>query len=176
MHLNKIIPFLLLAFVGCQDSTDPNPDASVIEASKQSEGITVVNGVERSELALTMRLMYDQMKLVSDSLKDGKTIHTNYLNRYKSIHTDIATEPEKIDEVYQGLAENFIAKYDDFEKSTSDRDLAFNNMLDACLACHASKCPGPIKAIKKIKLREIWITTLINLACEHEALHCNSSI
>lgn len=141
---------LPLALISCSSQTkQAEPPATV----KESSGMTVVNGVERSELALTMREMYDQMKLVKDSLEAGHQVKTNYLEAYKSIHTDHATEPEKIDEAYHGLAANFIQKYEAYENADNDKLIAFNNMLDACLACHSSKCPGPIKAIKKLKLK-----------------------
>lgn len=145
---------LIVAFIAsCQEAPK---EKMIIEKGNQElrEGITIINGVERSELALTMREMYDQMKLVHDSLKAGKQIHTDYLSRYKSIHTDVATEPEKIDEVYDGMAANFLTSYENFEKDTNDKAATFNLMLDACLACHQQKCPGPIKAINKLKLNK----------------------
>ena len=153
--MNKIYAILLIlaVVVGCQEASKPE-DFGEKESPKLREGITIINGVERSELALTMRDMYDQMKLVHDSLKTGKTISTDYLSRYKSIHTDVATEPEKIDEVYQGMASNFLSAYERFEAETENKPEAFNLMLDACLACHQQKCPGPIKAINKLKLNK----------------------
>ncbi len=141
--------------IACQENqnqSDTEEDQD--EKMEQKEGITLINGVERSELALTMRDMYNQMKSVRDSLQAGQDIKTNYLERYKSIHTDHATEPEKIDELYQGMAANFLARYEAFEHATDDRPTAFNQMLDACLACHQQKCPGPVKAINKLKLNE----------------------
>lgn len=136
--------------VACANEETPSKAS---ESKVPDDGITVVNGVERSELALTMRDMYDQMKLVKDSLKAGVAVQTNYLERYKRIHTDRATEPEKIDEVYNGMATLFISKYEAFERAVDTNKVeAFNQMLDACLACHQHKCPGPVKAIKKLKL------------------------
>lgn len=153
MNKGIVTLLLVLTVVACEHSQKSTP-VKEDSSSNLREGITIIDGVERSELALTMRNMYDQMKLVRDSLEAGKDIKTNYLNRYKSIHTDVATEPEKIDEVYQGMAANFIRSYSDFESSETDKVKTFNNMLDACLACHQQKCPGPIKAINKLKINE----------------------
>lgn len=149
------IVFVLISIVwACSDSSETCSDTKepAEEMVKSSEGMTVIDGVERSELALTMRLMYDQMKLVADSLASGKEIETNYLDKFRSIHTDHATEPKKIDETYQAMAASFLLKYEAFEASVDSRPEAFNAMLDACLACHREKCPGPIKAINKLKL------------------------
>ena len=151
--MNKIFTllFLIAIVVSCQETTNQEKPAE-IEKKELREGITIINGVERSELALTMRDMYNQMKLVHDSLKAGKEIQTDYLSRYKSIHTDVATEPEKVDEVYSGMASNFLSTYENFEAATDNKPATFNLMLDACLACHQQKCPGPIKAINRLKL------------------------
>ncbi len=153
--MNKIYAILLIlaVVVGCQEVSKPE-ELGEKENTERREGITIINGVERSELALTMRSMYDQMKLAHDSLKTGKTISTDYLSKYKSIHTAIATEPEKIDEIYQDMATNFLAAYERFETEAENKSEAFNLMLDACLACHQQKCPGPIKAINKLKLNK----------------------
>lgn len=150
MRKAAIIMALFLGVWACTEAEDAACEEQVAEGK---EGIQVIDGVERSELALTMRLMYDQMKLVADSLESGKEISTNYLEKFRSIHTDHATEPQKIDEVYQAMAASFLLKYEAFETSVNDRPQAFNAMLDACLACHQQKCPGPIKAINKLKLK-----------------------
>ncbi|HAW19757.1 MAG TPA: hypothetical protein DCX14_06205 [Flavobacteriales bacterium] len=153
--MKKAMALCFLITTGLACGTNASKDeGEPVEQKKQElrEGITIVNGVERSELALTMREMYDQMKTVRDSLARGEEIQTKFLSRFKSIHTDHATEPEKIDDVYNGMASSFLTSYERFEESDTNRVEAFNQMLDACLACHQQKCPGPIKAINKLKL------------------------
>ena len=153
--MKKMLALSLLVVISLACSTIATKDESNPKAEKQQElpeGITMVKGVERSELALTMREMYDQMKLVRDSLSRGDKVQKKFLSRFKSIHTDHATEPEKIDDVYNGMASSFLASYERFEDTDTNRIESFNQMLDACLACHRQKCPGPIKAIHKLKL------------------------
>jgi hypothetical protein len=146
---------MVLGFViGCnQSESDKATDEQSVEQSELS-GTFVINGVGRSELALTMRNMYDQMKLVRNSIERGVEIKSNYLEKYRSIHSDRATEPEKIDETYQAMAALFLKQYKAFESDSTNRITAFNSMLDGCLACHQQKCPGPIKVINKLKLTE----------------------
>lgn len=117
------------------------------------DSITVINGVERSELALLMRKMYDEMALVKDSLKEGHTVRTHFLEEFKRIQHAHATEPEKIDETYQALAEAFLFTYEQFEVSQEKQVEAFNQMLQNCLVCHENKCPGPVKSIKKLRVK-----------------------
>lgn len=120
--------------------------------SETRKGFTMVNGVERSELALTMRQMYDQMKPVADSLRKGLPVTVDYLERYQSIHTDHPTDPKKTDEAYQAMAASFLEVYEAFENARENRTQAFNKMIDACLGCHQQKCPGPMKTIRTLRV------------------------
>ena len=114
--------------------------------------VQVINGVERSELALLMRKMYDEMALVSDSIEAGKEVSTDFLAEFKRISSAHATEPEKIDEVYHSMANAFLENYKMFEEHANSDVEAFNIMIDNCLVCHQNKCPGPYKAIRKLKI------------------------
>lgn len=139
---------MVLLIIGCthrveEEKTDSN----------SHNGVTMVNGVERAELALLMRKMYDEMALVKDSIKAGFVVKADFLEEFKRIQTAHASEPEKIDETYQAMAEAFLVNYQLFESSQSEQAAAFNSMLQNCLVCHEHKCPGPVKAIKKLKIK-----------------------
>lgn len=145
---------LLTAVVMSLFACSQPENESVRDTAEAQNGVVRINGVERSELALTMRLMYDQMKLVRDSLKQGIPVKTNYLKRFESIHSDRATEPEKIDEVYRSMADHFLKSYERFESAPDTAKVkSFNSMIDACLACHQGKCPGPMQTIGKLKIK-----------------------
>lgn len=145
-----LIPIALLYLgVACNES-QPNQSE---EKSESQDSMTIVNGVERSELALLMRKMYDEMVLVKDSIKAGHQVKTKFLEEFKRIHSAHATEPEKIDEVYHSMADAFLVNYEMFESTHEGQTKAFNNMLQQCLTCHEHKCPGPVKAIKKLRIK-----------------------
>ncbi len=129
------------------------PASESKEEQLPTDSMTVVNGVERTELALLMRKMYDEMALVKDSIKEGFTVKTNFLNEFKRIQTAHATEPEKIDATYKAMADAFLINYELFESSQGEQAKAFNSMLQNCLVCHENKCPGPVKAIKKLRIK-----------------------
>lgn len=137
----------IIAFA-CGQNTESNPDKIATDAPKHK----VINGVERSELALTMRLMYDQLILTRDSIKEGHTVSRKLLDRFKTIHSDIPTEADKIDETYHAMADMFLASYEQFEVDTTNQIEVYNNMITNCIACHQNKCPGPVKAINKLKI------------------------
>lgn len=139
-----LVTIVVLVWACAEEQCTP-PDKT---ASSVSTGT-----VERSELALTMRFMYDKMKLASDSIKAGHRVRTNFLEEFKSIHTDRATEPEKIDEAYHAMASVFLDNYAHFEANTEDQAAAFNNMVESCLACHQYKCPGPVKIINRLRVQ-----------------------
>jgi hypothetical protein len=148
----SIILVTLIGFIwSCTQSEEPK-DTSIEQVDTEKE-IKVVNGVERSELALLMRKMYDEMKLVKDSLDEGLTVKTDFYEEFKRIQTAHATEPEKIDETYKAMADAFLSNYASFEQTSQNQAEAFNIMLQNCLVCHQQKCPGPVKAINKLKIK-----------------------
>jgi len=120
------------------------------EACETASPPATTGTVERSELALTMRYMYDKMKLASDSIEQGYRVNTDFLEKFKTIHTAKATEPEKIDETYHAMASFFLASYERFENDPGDQKEAFNAMIESCLSCHQHQCPGPVKVINKL--------------------------
>jgi hypothetical protein len=144
--------FLLISFAwSCNEATKDVPKEEKQELSET--GMTIVNGVERSELALLMRKMYDEMKLVKDSINQGYEVKTDFYEEFKRIQTAHATEPEKIDDTYQAMAGAFLDNYSLFEQTAENPTEAFNIMLQNCLVCHQQKCPGPVKAINKLKIQ-----------------------
>lgn len=152
----SILFFAAIMIFSCEMiKTDeaPNDDNKDPLAIAREEGKVVINGVERTELALLMRKMHDELAKVKDSLEAGYTVNTNFSEEFERIKYAHATEPEKIDEVYQHMADAFIDNYAAFEISKGNQKEAFNIMLDNCMVCHQQKCPGPIKAIKKLKIQ-----------------------
>ena len=150
-HMKKWSSFALLvmALIACSEQEKPTTETVVQEQPKHQ----VINGVERSELALTMRYMYDQLVLTRDSLKEGIEVSRKIAQRIATIHTDTPTEPEKIDETYHAMADLFLNAYKNFEADTSGQIETYNAMIETCVACHQQKCPGPVKAITKLKVK-----------------------
>lgn len=134
-----------------KESNEPNPEDPLSIA--RAEGKVVVNGVERTELALLMRKMHDELAKVKDSLEAGYVVNTNFAEEFERIKYAHATEPEKIDEVYQHMADAFIDNYTAFEISKENQVETYNIMLENCMVCHQQKCPGPIKAINKLRIK-----------------------
>jgi cytochrome c556 len=154
---HSVVVALTIALVAaCSSTVDESSeranDSKDPLAIAREQGSVTINGVERTELALLMRKMHDDMVKVKDSLEQGYEVTARYTEAFARIKEAHPTEPEKIDAAYQGMADAFIQQYRQFQQSSDDQVTAFNIMLDNCLACHQHKCPGPIKAIKKLKI------------------------
>lgn len=148
----SLFSLIIVALIwSCNEAVDEGSKANNTESTEN--GMTVINGVERSELALLMRKMYDEMKLVKDSIDRGQIVKTDFLEEFERIQTAHATEPEKIDDTYQAMAGAFLDNYALFEQTSENQAEAFNIMLQNCLVCHQQKCPGPVKAINKLKIK-----------------------
>ncbi|MEX2595807.1 MAG: hypothetical protein WEC59_02675 [Salibacteraceae bacterium] len=137
--------------MACSQQSEPVDQPPAME---NEEGITIINGVERSELALLMREMYDQMDMIKDSIARGESISTDFYEAFKRIRDAHATEPAKIDDNYQSMADAFLENYKRFEESTESQAEAYNIMIQNCVVCHEQKCPGPVKTINKLKVKE----------------------
>lgn len=127
---------------------EPKKDLEEVKAPKHK----MVNGVVRSELALTMRDLYNRLKITRDSLRSGHTVSPGLIAEVERLHTDTPTEAGKTDETYHAFADLFINAYKTFELDTTGQVASYNAMIESCVACHQQKCPGPVKTIKKLKV------------------------
>ncbi|MEM6299743.1 MAG: cytochrome c, partial [Bacteroidota bacterium] len=83
----------------------------------------------------------------------------DYRDKFKAIHIAEATDPDTRDESFEAMSEAFLKRMDQlYEKQQSgDQELikgGYNLMVQACMNCHASYCPGPMVRIKKLYIAE----------------------
>ena len=105
-----------------------------------------------SELAVLMRKIYEDGQLTKAAiLKDEKL---GSLLNHKSILTASATQPNKAkSELYQSFAENYLNLIEELnDPENLDNKTSYNNMVNSCINCHKSFCPGPIVRINKMKI------------------------
>lgn len=124
--------------------------SSVKEAAKPL--VKKQNGVlyKPSPLALEMRRMYENMKLVNSQLKANDAVPSNLLEGYEAILTAEATNPADLNAEFYGFAKGWLTEVAVL-KGDLNRD-NYNNVMNACVNCHESFCPGPIPKIKKLRL------------------------
>ena len=107
-----------------------------------------------SELAILMRDMYNDGMVTKKELLEGKV--PDVRTKFHEVHTAKATEPEKVATPdYNAFATAYEAKVKSFLESTEANKVeAYHTMVDACMNCHKSICPGPTVRIKHLYLSE----------------------
>ncbi len=113
------------------DSSDINPNGS-------------------SELSILMRDMYDHAlaarKLALNGEKD-----TEFPKEFNKIHTATPTDETTKNSYYDTFADVYLNALKSYSLSGSeDLKLNYNNLVNTCLACHSSHCPGPVPKIRKL--------------------------
>ncbi len=123
------------------------------ESKKESKITKEPIMYESSEMALLMRSMYEFNKankvriLKKDSL-------LWFPENFIKIHTAILTDPNDRDKEFDSLSTEFLSA----QKATllSDKDSVkyhFNTSINLCIACHETRCTGPIPKIKKLLIQ-----------------------
>ena len=142
--------FLLLLYLGC--STDGNGPTKIFNPNGDSE------------LALLMRDMYDDGMVTKQEMLQGKQPKVRV--KYHQLHTAKATEPEKAASPNYNA---FALAYEDAVKSflesgASNRADSYQYMINTCMNCHQTMCPGPTRKIKHLYLSEAEIATIATTA------------
>ena len=125
-----------------------------------SDGPKSLNPNGDSELALLMRAMYDDGMKNKQLLLDGK--QPEVMVKYKQILTAKPTESMKVDAAtftphalaYEMAMDSLIAS------DASNRVAAYQLMVNACMNCHQSMCPGPKVKIRHLSFSEAELASL----------------
>jgi len=132
----------LISFVAWMACTNDTPKRKVINPNGDSE------------LAILMRDMFDEGMLVKQSVIEGDNPEMKLV--YHHINTATPTEAGKNTTTeYLLFAKAYEASIERFKNATdADRPAAYQNMVDNCMNCHSTVCPGPMVRIKKMYLSE----------------------
>lgn len=152
VKLVAVTLFVMVIFMSsCSDTIAPQPERKT-EVNKTNGTPNKQNGVlyVPSELALLMRKMYDNMELAGKQINSGIEISDTLLVGYETILTAEATNPGEIDAKYYGFANGWLSEV---EVLKNEKSLVhYNAIMNACVNCHQSYCPGPIPKIKRLKI------------------------
>jgi hypothetical protein len=111
------------------------------------------NMYEASELVLIMRQMHADLTLVKEDVAQGK-IPGPMPEKYKEMHTAMATNPQEIDQIFHAIADKWMGEYQVMtEADTSNVKLKFNALITTCVDCHQNYCLGPIPKIEKLYIK-----------------------
>ncbi len=142
-----ILGCCLASFFFACDSQEPK----VEEEDCAVEKTAVINPNGDSELALLMRQMY----LDADSIKqlivnDEGTVSDEFINELEQVHNAIPTDPNVKTPQFNAFNELLINQAKALQENPEDKIEGFNQLVNRCLDCHQSFCPGPMVKIKKL--------------------------
>ncbi len=107
-----------------------------------------------SELALTMRDMYDAMKEMKFRLDQDKKVKSipNFDNLLTATPTGLSMKKESFD----AFANSWLNSLEKMNtNSLKNQKENYRNLVNTCIGCHDQSCPGPIKRIVKLKLSSV---------------------
>lgn len=159
--MNKISFILLVAlsFVfACSQSSETEPAATSEKTenstAKKKKGPRKLENVKTSELAQLMRLMDQEMQSAKISIEGGFSFHDSLTFDYGHIHSASATEAHMKKTGFDDFANAYLKQLEIFKNSgqTTQKE-NFNLLVNSCLNCHASHCPGPVGKIKELRIK-----------------------
>ena len=135
---------IILAVYACQEVHE----AEVNEVKHPDE---IVNPNGDSELAIVMRNIHFEANRVGRALENGEEVDLSDLEDLSArLSTSVPTDSSVLDEAYYAFASSLEERVHAMGKE--DAVIQFNSMVQACVTCHKSTCPGPISKIKKLRI------------------------
>jgi len=157
--MNKQLFILLFAgifvFACSQNSTEKIEEKTETSKTENKKGPRKLETVKTSELAQLMRLMDKEMQSAKISIEGGFSFHDSLTFAYGDIHSASATEIDMKKPGFEDFATAYLAQLENFKNSNpSNQKENYNLLVNSCLNCHASHCPGPVGKIKELKIKD----------------------
>ncbi len=159
MSIQKIQFFLLTLLAFCIYSCSETKEKAK-ESPKEIHNIEDVSKVmnqrfpnERSELAILMRDMLEDLKTEKQLLTEGKTSKIAWSEKYGSITTAKPTDQKHTGPDFKAFGTSFLTQLKAYENATKKNQIKrYNNVITSCMSCHKRHCPGPMMVIRKLPL------------------------
>jgi hypothetical protein len=147
----KLIPiffgiFSLLLIACNSNSTEEQCESKEVEVSP-------INPNGDSELALLMRKMYNDADSIKKLITNNEgNITKEYIAELERIHTAIPTDANVKTPEFEAYTKLMIEEANALFSNETNKAEGFNNLVNRCVDCHQSFCPGPIKKIRKLTI------------------------
>tara|TARA_B110000908_G_C10146360_1_gene399238 strand:- start:297 stop:755 length:459 start_codon:yes stop_codon:yes gene_type:complete len=152
--MKKFILFLFITSIfSCKEKTN---ECNTCDEEIKIEVVTNEELVmyEPSELAALMQEMYDENKNWKAEIMKGN-IPKGFPEKYKTIHSAESTNENAGSAFYNGMASSYIQTIEDLTNATPENvQERYNTMVNVCVRCHLTVCPGPVVRIKKLLITE----------------------
>lgn len=152
----------MLILAGCTKPSAP-PVAAEEECTLQTKLVPGVPGSPghliaselnsngASELATLMRMMKKDLEDARTAIERAEPIAPMH-PRHKKIRCAWPTGLEDRNPVFEAGAINYLQRVRTLDSRPADPSAAYAGVVDGCIACHLTSCPGPISAIEKLRL------------------------
>ena len=109
---------------------------------------------EDSELALLMRKMYHDADSIKQLIVNEEgNISQEYIDALERIHTATPTDADVKTPEFSAYTDLMINEANTLFSNETNKKQGFNRLVNRCVECHQSFCPGPIKKINKLKIK-----------------------
>lgn len=146
--MKKLISLLAIVtlIIGCSTNKE-----STETKTKEVSNI----GVDMpSELTVYMHTMEAKLQLIKKDISDQKVIDSTYFNDYKGIFSVTASDHVIRDSAFTHFGNNFLSQFSDLTKNNRPDSIndQYNAVVNSCVTCHKTYCPGPVERIQKLLL------------------------
>ena len=107
--------------------------------------------VKKSEMSILMTDIYETSLLLKKNIIANKKLGV-FPKKVLKIHKAKLSKGKARDDFFIKQADIYLNSYKAVFKTT-DQKVAFNEMVNNCITCHETKCPGPILRIKKLFIK-----------------------
>jgi hypothetical protein len=104
-----------------------------------------------SDLSLLMRKMEKQLVEARPAVIQGNYKGT-YPAEFDRLKTATPTDAQTKTEYYDVFADLYTSSVKNLFAAKAYQVEAYNNVVNACLACHSQHCPGPVGRIRKLMI------------------------
>lgn len=146
MKKTLLFSLVFAVFFSCQKKEEDKKACPPKKEEKKFEMYTM------SEMAALMEQMYVENKSVKEKIIKGESLG-KFPEYYLKIHTAKFTDESENDAFFKENAKLYIETQKLIYSDPTNAKQNYNKGIDACIACHESKCGGPIPKIKKLYLK-----------------------
>jgi hypothetical protein len=143
----SILSLIVLACVRCGGETEKTA------AKKDSlDCAKPLNPNGDSELSVLMREMMSSSQNMKEMVLQGN-LPTEFPEAFLKIHTAQPTDSDTKKASFESHADHYILNLRSlYQSPKEDLTSNYNALINSCISCHGEHCPGPIKAIEKLKI------------------------
>ncbi|EIM78046.1 Cytochrome C' [Nitritalea halalkaliphila LW7] len=142
---------LWAAFVAC--AAEQQKEVLDVPVKEEIEPSTIRYPNESAPLAWAMRGLFEDFEEVRDALREGQR-HLIDIEQHITWMEAQPTDPKVKTAAFEQYAQLYINQINRFNEETDATLLEghYKAILETCLACHATYCPGPMKRIRLLEL------------------------